>query len=36
MDIRFKVNLQNIVLNHMADENFRIGNLASLLDLPTS
>ncbi len=36
MDIGFRVNIQNIVLNHMADENFSIGNLASVLGLGTS
>lgn len=36
MDKSFTENLQNIVLNHIADENFGAGNLASLLGLSTS
>ncbi len=36
MDKIFVDNLQNIVLNHIADENFGAGNLASLLGLSPS
>lgn len=36
MDMNFKDNLYNTVLNHMADENFGTSNLASLLGLSTS
>ena len=36
MDKIFVDNLQNIVLNHIADESFGAGNLASLLGLSTS
>ncbi len=36
MDKIFVDNLQNIVLNHITDENFGAGNLASLLGLSTS
>ncbi len=36
MDKSFIDNLHNIVLNHIADENFGASNLASLLGLSTS
>ena len=36
MDKSFIDKLHNIVLNHIADENFGVGNLASLFGLSTS